>query len=127
MADTYAILGVSHNTETPTVLYTSGSYSEADRWRDGYSRWGDWGGYESLELYEVGPDQNPDTIHLHDAPIDSVERDDLSVCDLCERVTALDDISHTECGHAFCPECGDSGQIRWLHCDRQGEQWAYLA
>ena len=75
MADTYAILGMSYDTETPTVLYTSDSYSEADRWRDGYTRWGDWGGYDSLALFEVGPDQTAHTIHLHDAPIDSLDRE----------------------------------------------------
>ena len=126
MADTYAILGFSFTLDTPTVLHTSDSATDCDRWREKYTRWGDWGGYELLAMYEVGPDQHPDTIHLHDAPIDSVERDDLSVCDLCDRVTALGDISHTDCGCAFCPKCGDSEQIRWLHCDRQGEQWAYL-
>ena len=70
MSDTYAILGFSDTLDTPTVLYTSDSASEADRWRSGYTRWGDWGGYESLALFEVGPDQHPDTIHLFDAPID---------------------------------------------------------
>lgn len=70
MSDTYAVLGFSDTLDTPTVLYTSDSASEADRWKARYTRRGDWGGYESLALFEVGPDQHPDTIHMHDAPID---------------------------------------------------------
>lgn len=127
MADTYAILGFSHTIDTPTVLYTSDSATEADRWREGYARRGDWGGYDSLALYEVAPDQTADTIHLHDTPIDTVDRDDLDTCDICDRPADSLDLRSTECGHKFCPRCGDSDSIRWLHCDRQGETWAYLA
>jgi len=126
MADTYAILGFSYTLDTPTVLHTSDSATEADRWRDGYTRWGDWGGYESLALYEVSPDQTADTIHLHDACIDSLERDDLVTCDICDRPADSHDIRHTEEGHRFCPRCGDSDSIRWIYDDTQGEQWAFL-
>jgi|TARA_B110000908_G_C10118931_1_gene386667 hypothetical protein len=130
MADTYAILGFSDTLDTPTVLHTSDSATDCDRWRDGYTRWGDWGGYDSLALYEVGPDQHPDAIHLHDAPIDTLDREDDDgrvICETCEGLADPDDISTTEEGQGFCSDCGDSDRIRWLHCDRQGEAWAFLA
>lgn len=127
MPDTYAILGSSHDTETPTVLYTSESYTEADRWRDGYTRWGNWGGYDSLDLYEIGPDQTADSIHMHDSPIDSLERDDLSSCDICDKTTPLDDLGVTECSRQFCGTCGSDGHIKWTSCDELGEEWAHLA
>tara|TARA_R110000751_G_scaffold75348_1_gene151920 strand:+ start:65 stop:313 length:249 start_codon:yes stop_codon:yes gene_type:complete len=76
MADTYAVLGFSDTLDTPTVLHTSHSATDCDSWLDGYTRWGDWGGYDSLAMFEVGPDQTPDTIHLHDAPIDTLDRED---------------------------------------------------
>ena len=127
MADTYAVLGFSDTLDTPTVLHTSYSATEADRWRDGYTRWGDWGGYDSLALYEVGPDQTPDTIHLRDAPIDTLDRDDSSLvlCDLCDK--RAEDLMHTECGTLFCPECDRGGAVYWVSCDELGEEWAHLA
>jgi len=127
MADTYAVLGFSDTLDTPTVLHTSDSSTEADRWRDGYTRWGDWGGYDSLALYEVGPDQTPDTIHLHDAPIDTLDREDdsLALCDLCDK--RADSVNHTECGARFCPECDRGGAVFWTSCDELGEEWAHLA
>ena len=75
MADTYAVLGFSDTLDTPTVLYTSDSDADAERWREGYTRWGDWGGYDSLALFEVAPYQTPETIYLHDSPIDSLDRE----------------------------------------------------
>ena len=77
MADTYAVLGFSETLDTPTVLYTSDSYSDCGSWRDGYTRWGDWGGYDSLALFEVAPYQTPESIYLHDSPIDSIDREPL--------------------------------------------------
>lgn len=74
MADTYAVLGWADDLNEPVVLYTSDSYTQCDTWRDGYTRWGDWGGYDMLALYEVGPDQSEDSIHRHDSPIDIWER-----------------------------------------------------
>jgi hypothetical protein len=130
MADTYAVLGFSDTLDTPTVLYTSESATEADRWRSGYTRWGDWGGYDSLALYEVGPDQTPDTIHLHDAPIDTLDREDDEnrvTCDLCGRGTDHQVIMQTECGKRFCGACDDEGAVFWVSCDELGEEWAHLA
>lgn len=128
MPDTYAILGFC-DIEPPTALYTSDSATEADRWRRDYISRGDWGGYDSLALYEVGPDQTADSIHLHDSPIDTLDREDDSrvICETCDRPTDPDDISTTEEGQGFCSGCGDSDRIRWMRCDRQGEAWAYLA
>ena len=73
MADTYAILGFASDLTEPVLLYTSDSATQANDWRTDYVRWGDWGGYDCLALYEVGPCESPDTIHLHDAPIDTLD------------------------------------------------------
>ena len=73
MADTYAILGFSDTLDGPVVLYESDSYTDCDRWVQGYTRWGDWGGYDTLSLYEIGPDQTSLTIAWRDSPIDSWE------------------------------------------------------
>jgi hypothetical protein len=67
MADTYAIIGFSN--ESPVVLHQSGSYTDCERFKDSYTRWGDWGGYEVLALYEIAPTQSADTIHTVDSPI----------------------------------------------------------
>lgn len=69
MADTYAILGFSNDDSTPVVLHESDSMSECERWQSGYTRFGDWGGYDMLALYEIAPNQTAKTIHKHDAPI----------------------------------------------------------
>jgi hypothetical protein len=74
MADTYAILGFSDTLDGPVVLYESDSYGACDRWREGYTRQGDWGGYDTLALYEIGPDQTAITIPWRDAPITTWER-----------------------------------------------------
>jgi hypothetical protein len=34
-------------------LYWANTLSEAKRWIDGYTRWGDWGGYHLLEIYST--------------------------------------------------------------------------
>ena len=73
MADTYAILGFS-DTFAPVVLYESESAGDCARWRDGYTRGGDWGGYSALALFEIAPGQAAETIFQHDAPIDVAER-----------------------------------------------------
>jgi len=67
MADTYAIIGFSN--ESPVVLHQSDSYTDCERFKDNYTRWGDWGGYETLALYEIAPNQSADTIHTVDSPI----------------------------------------------------------
>ena len=74
MADTYAILGFAPDLSGPVVLYASDSYTQCDTWREGYTRRGDWGGYDMLALYEVGPEQRPHSIHKQDSPIDIWER-----------------------------------------------------
>ena len=76
MSDTYAILGFSNDLDGPVVLYESDSYTACDRWRDDYIRWGDWGGYDVLALYEIGPDQTADSIHTADSPIITWEREE---------------------------------------------------
>ena len=76
MADTYVILGFASDLSKPVVLYTSDSATQANDWRNGYTRWGDWGGYDTLALYEVGPCESPDTIHLYDMPIDTLDREE---------------------------------------------------
>jgi hypothetical protein len=74
MSDTYAIIGFS-DSAAPVVLYESDSDGDCARWRDGYTRAGDWGGYDSLALYEIAPHQTAETIFQHDAPIDVTERE----------------------------------------------------
>ena len=74
MSDTYAILGFSGTLDGPVVLYESDSYGACDRWREGYTRWGDWGGYDTLALYEIAPTQSVDEIHRLDAPITAWDR-----------------------------------------------------
>lgn len=84
MADTYAILGFSPSTHvrglidssSPVTLYESGSYGDCVRWVDKYTRWGDWGGYVALGLYEIAPYEGVDRIHLTDSPIEVWSLDD---------------------------------------------------
>jgi hypothetical protein len=76
MADTYAILGFSDTLDGPVVLYESDSCTACDEWRKGYTRGADWGGYDTLALYEIGPDQKAITIAWRDAPIIAWERSD---------------------------------------------------
>ena len=69
MSDTYAILGFFDTPSAPVVLYESNSCTECRHWKDGYTNRGDWGGYESLALYEVAPHQRAETIAKQDSPI----------------------------------------------------------
>jgi hypothetical protein len=69
MADTYAILGFASDLESPVILYESGSYLDCELFQSKYTRWGDWGGYEALALYEIAPNEPVETIHETDAPI----------------------------------------------------------
>jgi hypothetical protein len=73
MPDTYAILGFS-DSSAPVVLHESDSAGDCARWRDKYTRFGDWGGYDALALFEIAPGQSAETIFQHDAPIDVLER-----------------------------------------------------
>jgi hypothetical protein len=57
MPDTYAIAGFSY-TSDPVILFQSDSASACDQWRTGYIRFGDWGGYDALALFEIAPDQS---------------------------------------------------------------------
>jgi len=75
MSDTYAILGFSETTDGPEVMFESDSSTECDRWRETYTRFGDWGGYDCLALYEISPGQSALFIHMNDAPIITWERD----------------------------------------------------
>lgn len=78
MPDTYAILGFSPSprvdglvdSTAPVTLYESDSYSACARWVDAYTRWGDWGGYVALALYEIAPHESLDQIHMTDSPIE---------------------------------------------------------
>jgi hypothetical protein len=74
MPDTYAIAGFSE-TADPVILFESDSCAACDAWRLAYTRYGDWGGYGALALFEIGPDQSVDTIHMFDAPVEIWERD----------------------------------------------------
>jgi hypothetical protein len=73
MPDTYAIAGFS-DTSDPVILFEADSATSCDEWRTGYIRFGDWGGYDALALFEIAPYQSVDTIHLFDAPIDVLEK-----------------------------------------------------
>ena len=75
MADTYAILGYADNLDGPVVLYEADSYTQCEQWKEDYTRWGDWGGYDALALYEIAPYERAFTIHTHDAPIIVWNRD----------------------------------------------------
>ena len=66
--NTYAVLAFSNDLESPVVLWESDSYSEAEDWVQGYTRFGDWGGYDEMALYEVAPYESVDTIHTQDSP-----------------------------------------------------------
>jgi len=69
MADKYAILGFSQDTQEPVVLFESDRSHDCARFVHGYTRFGDWGGYDVLALYEIAPYENVSTIHKTDAPI----------------------------------------------------------
>ena len=69
MSDTYAIFGLSAN-DTPVLLHHTESCGDAAMWIKGYTKQGEWGGYNAIALYEVGYGQAVDTIHLYDCPID---------------------------------------------------------
>jgi hypothetical protein len=69
MSDTYAILGFFDTPSAPVVLYESDSFSDCKRWKEGYTKQGDWGGYEALALYEIGQHQSAETIVKEDSPI----------------------------------------------------------
>ena len=68
MADTYAILGVSDS--EPVLLHHTESCDDAAQWIKGYTKQGDYGGYDAIALYEVGQEQDASTVHLYDCPID---------------------------------------------------------
>mgnify|MGYP001590251606 FL=1 len=69
MADTYVILAFASDLESPVVLWESESYGEAQDWVKGYTRFGNWGGYDSLALYEISTTESVNTIHTQDSPI----------------------------------------------------------
>lgn len=74
MADTYAILGFAQDMKEPVILFESDSSHDCARWQQGYTRFGDWGGYDLLALYEIAPHESVKTIHKTDAPILDWER-----------------------------------------------------
>jgi hypothetical protein len=76
MADIYAIIGFSYALDGPVVLYESDSCTACDEWRKGYTRWGEWGGYDMLALYEIGPNQTALTIPWRDLPIITWDREE---------------------------------------------------
>jgi len=89
MPDTYAIIGFSNSIDDPVVMFESNIAEDCDRWRKGYTRFGDWGGYDCLSLYEISPDQSALFIHKSDAPIISWECPDEpfeTKTDYCERM-----------------------------------------
>lgn len=74
MADKYPIFGVD-SLGDPYHLHTADDSTEADRWVKQYIRSGDWGGYQSIWIYESPPDQDPETINMIDAPIIGFNKD----------------------------------------------------
>jgi hypothetical protein len=74
MPDTYAIAGFS-DTSDPVILFESDTAAACDQWRAGYIRFGDWGGYDALALFEIAPNQSADTIHFFDSPIEVWEKE----------------------------------------------------
>ena len=74
MPDRYAILGFAQDMKEPVILFESDSSHDCARWQQGYTRFGDWGGYDLLALYEIAPHESVDTIHKTDAPILDWER-----------------------------------------------------
>jgi hypothetical protein len=74
MPDTYALAGFS-DTSDPVILFESDSAAACDQWRTRYTRFGDWGGYDALALFEIAPDQSAETIHLFAAPLDLWEKE----------------------------------------------------
>jgi hypothetical protein len=74
MADTYAILGFGQDMKEPVILFESDSSHDCARWKQGYTRFGDWGGYDLLALYEIAAHESAKTIHKTDAPILDWER-----------------------------------------------------
>jgi len=75
MADTYAIYGFYEGKGGPVLMEDFTGYEEANRWRQGYTEYGNWGGYDCLALYEVAPHESPHTIHLIDSPITTWHRE----------------------------------------------------
>jgi len=69
MSDTYAILGFFDTQSVPVVLYEADSCSDCERWKEGYIKQDNWGGYEALALYEVAPHQRAETIAKQDSPV----------------------------------------------------------
>ena len=69
MTDTYAILGYANDLYGPVVLFESDSYESCNKWREQYTRFGDWGGYDCLALYEIGPDERAFLIYKTDSPV----------------------------------------------------------
>ena len=69
MCDTYAILGFADNMQEPVILLESDSSHDCARFVHRYTRFGDWGGYDVLALYEIAPHESAATIHKSDAPI----------------------------------------------------------
>ena len=75
MTDTYAILGYANDLYGPVVLFESDSYESCNKWREQYTRFGDWGGYDCLALYEIAPSEQAFTIHKTDSPIMVYEKE----------------------------------------------------
>lgn len=75
MADRYAIKGYAESLDEPVTLYESDSYAECDMWQSLYVRFGDWGGYDLMALFEIAPHESESTIHMIDSPVVTWERE----------------------------------------------------
>lgn len=75
MADRYAIKGYAESLDGPVTMYESDSYDDCVRWQSLYTRFGDWGGYDVLALFEIAPSESTLMIHLTDSPIITWERE----------------------------------------------------
>jgi hypothetical protein len=67
MPDSYPIFGLSD--ESPAHLHTADDNLEAERWIRNYTRFGDWGGYSGIALYEMAPCETVDTLTQVDSPV----------------------------------------------------------
>ncbi len=75
MADIYVIYGFYEGKGGPVLMEEFTGYEEANRWRQGYTAYGNWGGYDCLALYEVAPYESTHTIHLIDSPVTTWHRE----------------------------------------------------
>lgn len=64
MADRYTLHGFSDTCE-PVLLESFAHYTHAEAWFKDYTRFGDWGGYDSIGLSEYSPEMGDDVEWAH--------------------------------------------------------------